>query len=133
MMTALALRIPRESHAVKTEREIRVEPQIQQQGEMKCREIQPIQAGPEVPCAPDDQESESSWGPVLRHNVAQMAVEDGKEGEETRSFNLMFRANFSRECGAGCVEINIEQHKAAYSDIQDVTCNQLEHNERCQI
>ena len=50
-----------------------------------------------------------------------MAVEDGKPGEETRPF--MFPANVSRECGAGCVEINMEQHRAAYSDI--VTCNQL--------
>ena len=100
-----------------------VEPRTQQQAEMKCREIPPIQAGPDVACAPNDQES--SWGPVLRHNVAKMAVEDGKPGEETRSF--MFRTNseamVSGECGAGCVEINIEQHRAAYSDI--VTCNQL--------
>ena len=51
MMTVLALQ------SVKTECEIRVEPQTQQQGKMKCVEISPIQAGPEVACAPYDQES----------------------------------------------------------------------------
>ena len=115
IITVWALRTARKFHAVRTEREIRVEPTR----EMKRREIPPIQESPEVPCAPDDQES--SWRPVLRRNVAKMAAEDGKPGEETRPF--MFPANVSRECGAGCVEINMEQHRAAYSDI--VTCNQL--------
>ena len=90
---------------------------------MKCKDISPINAVPEVACAPNDQES--SWGPVLRHNLARMAAEDGKPGEETRSF--MFRTNseamVSGECGAGCVEISIEQHRAAYSD--SVVCNGL--------
>ena len=115
IMTVWALRTARKFHDVKTERELRLEPAR----EMKCIEIPPIRESPEVPCAPDDQES--SWGPVLRLNVAKMAVEDGQPGEESRPF--MFPANVSRECGAGSVEINMEQHRAAYSDI--VTCNQL--------
>ena len=88
-----------------------------------CTEIPAIDVAPQVSCAPDDHES--SWGPVLRHNAARMAVEDGKPGENTRSF--MFRthspAMVSGECAAACVEINIEQHRAAYSDI--VVCNGL--------
>ena len=133
VMTVLALQIACKFHVVNTEREIRVEltpwpqnesemrvePTPWQQGEIKGRVIPPIQESPEVPCAPDDQES--SWAPVIRRNVAKMAIEDGKPGEETRPF--LFPVNLFRVCGAGCVEINMEQHRAAHSDI--VMCNQL--------
>lgn len=90
---------------------------------IKCTEIPAINIDPAVPCAPNDEES--SWGPVLRHNAANMAMEDAKPGEDTRSF--MFKTNsqamVSGECGPACVEINIEQHRAAYSD--SVVCNGL--------
>ena len=132
VMTVLALQIACKFHVVNTEREkvgltfgrqneseMRVAPTPWQQAEIKCREIPPIQESPAIPCAPDDHES--SWAHVIRRNVATMAIEDGKPGEETRPF--LFPVNISRMCGAGCVEINMEQHRAAYSDI--VMCNQL--------
>lgn len=72
-------------------------------------------------CAADD--SEGSWGPILQHNLETMALEDSKPGEAARSFMLR---GFPGECGTGCLDITLEKHTGAYSDL--LMCNRLARN-----